>query len=198
VRAKRGIGALFALMMLGLAACGTDTPSTDMGADASQGQETPAPTEPTPSGGATQKTTEPTEPTAVKELRFTAETVQGEAFDGTTLAGEDAVLWFWAPWCTECRREAPHVAKAQKDNPTVVFVGVAGLGDTNAMSAFIDDYQVGAFAHLADLDGSLWQRFGVVQQPAYAFVDDTGEIEVYRGELGEDGLTDRVGALSGN
>lgn len=63
---------------------------------------------------------------------------------------------------------------------------------------FVDDYDVDAFAHLADLDGSLWQRFGVVQQPAYAFVDEGGKIEVYRGELDEDGLAERVGALSGN
>lgn len=108
------------------------------------------------------------------------------------------VLWFWAPWCTECRREAPHVARSQAENPGVTFVGVAGLGETDDMRSFVDDYRVGAFEHLADLDGSLWQRFGVVQQPAYAFVDDTGKIELYRGELGEDGLAERVSALSGN
>ena len=29
---------------------------------------------------------------------------------------------------------------------------------------------------LADRDGSVWQRFGVVQPPAYAFVDDTRRV----------------------
>jgi thiol-disulfide isomerase/thioredoxin len=194
MRTSRGRVALIALMMFGLAACGTDTPGTDAGADTTQGQETPDAITPAPSGGASEKVAETP---AVEELRFTAKTVEGEPFDGTTLAGKDAVLWFWAPWCTECRREAPHVAQAQKDNPGVVFVGVAGLGETNAMRDFVDDYQVGAFVHLADLDGSLWQRFGVIQQPAYAFVDESGKVEVYRGELGEDGLAARVGALSG-
>ena len=64
-----------------------------------------------------------------EELSFTAETIEGASFDGTSLAGKDAVLWFWAPWCTECRREAPHVAASQADNPDVSFVGVAGLGE---------------------------------------------------------------------
>lgn len=136
------------------------------------------------------------EPPVAEELKFTAETVDGETFDGTTLAGKDAVLWFWAPWCTECRREAPHFAAAQADNPEVVFVGVAGLGETADMRDFVEDYDVDAFEHLADLDGALWQRFGVVQQPAYAFVDATGTVEVVRGELGEDGLAQHMATLT--
>ncbi len=93
---------------------------------------------------------------------------------------------------------SPPCRQARADNPDVVFVGVAGLGEAGDMRDFVDDYDVDAFTHLADLDGSLWQRFGVVQQPAYAFVDDTGKIEVYRGELGEEGLAERVNSLSGN
>lgn len=99
---------------------------------------------------------------------------------------------------TECRREAPSVARSQSENANVVFVGVAGLGENNDMRDFVKDYDVGGFEHLEDVDGSLWERFGVVQQPAYAFVDDSGEIEVYRGALGEDGIAERVAALTGN
>ena len=130
-----------------------------------------------------------------EQLRFVAKTVDGKRFDGTSLAGTDAVLWFWAPWCTECRREAPHVAAAQKANPDVAFVGVAGLGERGAMADFIRDYKVGAFYHVADLDGSVWQRFGVVRQPAYAFIDDSGSVELARGELGADGLAQRLESL---
>lgn len=185
------------VLALGLAACGTDAQSADAGAEPTPSQVAPDPASSASGpGGAPSKKVE--EPPVVQELRFTAETVDGEPFDGTALAGEDAVLWFWASWCTECRREAPHVAKSQAENPDVVFLGVAGLGETDDMRAFVDDYEVGGFEHLADLDGSLWQRFGVVQQPAYAFVDDSGTIEVFRGELGPDGLAEHVGALTGN
>lgn len=189
--------ALALALVLGQTACGTNTTSTDSSADPTQSQAATDPTD-APSSSATEPSPKPTEPAAVEELRFTATTVEGDAFDGAALAGKDVVLWFWAAWCTECRREAPHVARSQAENPGVTFVGVAGLGETDDMRSFVDDYRVGAFEHLADLDGSLWQRFGVVQQPAYAFVDDTGKIELYRGELGEDGLADRVSALSGN
>ncbi len=132
-------------------------------------------------------------------LRFTATTVDGAQFAGSSLAGRDAVLWFWAPWCTECRREAPHVAAVQASTKdTVTFVGVAGLGDTPDMRAFVTDYRVGAFAQVADLDGAVWKRFGVTQQPAYAFIDDSGAVEVVRGELGEQGLAAKVAALTGD
>ncbi|ABL79530.1 Redoxin domain protein (plasmid) [Nocardioides sp. JS614] len=187
--------ALGLLLVLGLAACGTDT--SGAGAPDDTGQATGAATGAPSSPAATRKQTG-AEPPVAEELKFTAQSVDGEAFDGATLAGKDAVLWFWAPWCTECRREAPHVAASQADNPGVVFVGVAGLGETADMRDFVDDYDVDAFSHLADLDGSLWQRFGVVQQPAYAFVDDTGTVEVVRGELGEDGLAEHVATLTSN
>lgn len=133
-----------------------------------------------------------------EQLRFTARTVDGATFDGMSLVGKDAVLWFWAPWCSDCRREAPHVAAAQKAHPDVVFVGVAGLGELSAMREFVRDYRVGAFAHLADLDGSLWRRFGVVRQPATAFIDASGSVDVVRGSLGAAELERHLARLTRN
>lgn len=186
-------------LLLGLTACGTDT-SSNVGA--AQGAATPT-TPPSPTrasgsvGGGAEAVEADPEPEAApaRELKFAAETVDGRRFDGTALAGKDAVFWFWAPWCTECQREAPHVAAAQKEHADVEFVGVAGLGETPAMRSFVDDYKVGAFEHLADLDGTLWQRFGVVQQPAYAFIDAGGSVKVVRGELGPEGLARHIGTL---
>ena len=80
----------------------------------------------------------------------------------------------------------------------MVFLGVAGLGENSAMREFVEDYDVSGFEHLEDVEGSLWERFGVVQQPAYAFVDASGKIEVYRGALGDDGIAERVADLTGN
>lgn len=165
------------VLVLGLAACGSDSSDTAEGSGTSD------------AGSST---------TLTDELEFTAETVVGDSFEGTALADRDVVLWFWAPWCTECRREAPYVAETQAENADVTFVGVAGLSETDDMLTFVEDYDVSAFEHLNDVDGSLWQRFDVVRQPAYAFIDDTGTIEVVRGALGEDGIAERVADLTSN
>lgn len=134
-----------------------------------------------------------------ENLQFTARTVDDQAFQGSSLAGKDAVLWFWASWCTECRREASDVAAVQAATAgQVSFVGVAGLGDVPGMQAFVTDNGVAAFPHLADLDGTLWSRFGVVRLPAYAFIDDSGRVEVVRGALDRDGLAAKVAELTAN
>lgn len=131
-----------------------------------------------------------------KSLRFTARTVDGDSFDAKKLVGKKSVLWFWAPWCSECRREAPHVAAVQKATADeVTFVGVAGLGPVTDMRAFVADYGLGGFEHLADVDGKIWRRFDVVRQPAHAFVDDDGSVELVRGELDRKYFSDRVAAL---
>ena len=63
------------------------------------------------------------------------------------------------------------------------------------MQAFIDRHGVGDFAHLVDADGSLWERFGIVTQPAWVFVNDDGTTETLVGILGEDGLRAEIDAL---
>ncbi len=107
------------------------------------------------------------------------------------LAGP-AVLWFWAPWCPNCRAEAPDVA-AVADSVTVV--GIAGRDELDAMRDFVTETGTGGFAHLADLDGALWQEFGVSYQPAYVFIDADGEQTLYLGTLGEDALRQRIAEL---
>ncbi len=135
-------------------------------------------------------------PVVDERLRFTARTVAGGDFDGTSLAGRPAVLWFWAPWCPKCRAEAPGVAEvARNSGGTVTFVGVAAQDEVPAMQRFVDQYGVD-FTHLADTDAALWRAFGVTVQPAYAFVSTDGSIEVVKSQLGKDDLADRVAALS--
>ncbi|MDZ7679634.1 MAG: redoxin domain-containing protein [Acidimicrobiales bacterium] len=126
-----------------------------------------------------------------------AATLDGEEFDGGRLAGTKTVLWFWAPWCTSCRAEGPEVAEvAERHGDDVRVIGVPGRGQVNAMEQFVDDTGTGALEHVVDDDGSIWTAFGVYGQPAFAFIDDTGQIEVFVGTLGS-ALDDRVATLAG-
>lgn len=132
-----------------------------------------------------------------EQLHFAGRTLDGKDFSGESLAGKAAVLWFWAPWCPKCQREAPTVASAAQANAgKVEFVGVAAQDELAAMQGFVTKYQVGSFQHLADLDASIWRRFDVTYQPAYAFISPDGSVEVVKDQLTEAQLADRLRQLT--
>lgn len=132
---------------------------------------------------------------ATELLQFTAKTVDGQDFSGQSLAGKPAVLWFWAPWCTTCQGEAAGVAKAAKANQAVTFVGVAALDQVAAMRNFVAKYGLD-FTNLADVDGSVWQHFGVTIQPAFAFIGKDGSVDVVKRTLSENDLAQRLATLA--
>lgn len=131
-------------------------------------------------------------------LDFTGTTLDGAPLDAATLAGAPAVLWFWAPFCTICRAEGPGVAAiAAEYDGRVTFLGVAGRGEVEAMREFVADTGTGGFTHVVDADGSLWQRFGVVAQPAFAFVGSDGSVRTFGGSLDAEALRQATDELLG-
>lgn len=128
---------------------------------------------------------------------ITIATVDGGSFAATDVAGP-VVYWFWAPWCTICRGEAPEVADIAADyDGRVTFVGVAGLGPVEDMRGFVADTGVDGFVHAVDADGSVWTGFGVFSQPSYVFVDAAGQARTWTGGLDGDTLREVTGALAG-
>lgn len=135
--------------------------------------------------------------TTLEAASFSAAQVGGGELASASLAGDEAVLWFWAPWCTTCRAEAPDVVAVEEAlGDEVTFVGVAGRGEEPEMEAFVEETGTGGFAHVVDADGDIWSSYGVISQPAFAFVDDDGSVELHVGPLGEQGLTERLEALT--
>ncbi len=112
------------------------------------------------------------------------------------MLGKPTALWFWAPWCPTCQREAPMVGQLADAHRDVTFVGVAALDQLPAMQRFVDEYPVKGFSNLADPDGAVWAKFGVAQQPAYAFISANGNIDVVSGSLPDATLTERITALA--
>lgn len=129
-------------------------------------------------------------------LDFTGTTVSGAAFEGAALAGQPVIMWFWAPWCTICRVEAPDVATVAKEfEGRVTFLGVAGRGPLEDMQAFVAETSTDEITHVADVDGRLWSEFGVLAQPSFVFVAPTGEAQAFTGGLGAKELRDVANQL---
>lgn len=173
-----------------LAGCAPAAPPATDPPPATETASTPEPAAPEPAASEPPAPDDPNSP-----LAFTAVDLAGAEVNLADLAGQPVVLWFWAPWCSICRGEGPGVADvAAALEDRVTFIGVAGRGEVPAMEVFVADTGTGSFAHLVDDDGSLWERFGVTYQPAYAFIGADGSVEVLIGALG-DTLAERAEAL---
>jgi thiol-disulfide isomerase/thioredoxin len=189
-------GALVAVIgtVLVLAGCGEEPQASSPAADEPVVTTTPADDAASSPATAAEKPKKPAKPVP-EQLKFTAKTVDGKNFAGKSLAGKPALLWFWAPWCSNCQAEAPTIAEAAANAKGVQFVGVAAQDQVPAMQDFVDQFELGSFPHIADTEADIWKRFGVTYQPAYAFVSSNGQIEVETDNLEDQELLDRVNAL---
>jgi len=194
------VAAILGVFAVVLAACGSDddqsdsspAPATDPTADAAA-VEAPGPSSPTG-----EQTPQVAELAASLTEAFAASFTLADSatFDGASLVGRDAVVWFWAPWCTICRSEAPEVAEvAERYASQVNLIGVPGRGELDEIVDFVDDTGTRSLTHVPDLNGDIWSAFGVYGQPAFAFIDDDGSVEVFIGGLGGDALADRIDQL---
>ena len=132
------------------------------------------------------------------DLDFTGTTLSGGTFNGSSLAGKPAVLWFWTPWCPFCNAEAPSLSAVSAANPAVTFVGVSTRADVASMHNFVDKYDLN-FTNINDADGSIWARFNVPWQPAYVFLRADGTstfVNNPTSAMSQQALTDRVRALT--
>lgn len=132
-----------------------------------------------------------------QSLVFTAKTLDGQPFQGATLAGKPVLLWFWAPWCATCAGQAPSVADAKAAyGDRMNFVGVAGMGDATAMRKFVEEFELGGVTQLNDQPGEVWRRFKIVEQSTYVFLDRNGRI-VHQGWMDSLQFDQQVAALAG-
>lgn len=131
-------------------------------------------------------------------LDFDLATVDGGQLSSASLKGQDVALWFWAPWCPSCNREAPDVADVVATLPDdVTVIGVAGRDQLPPMAEFVDRHGLRNIDHVADLELQIWNEFDIVGQPAWVFIDgQTGEVERILGPLGAAALTEKLTALA--
>lgn len=175
------------VLLAALAACGGDP----------AGAPQPAPTPPPATSQTSAAAPTSGAPEVPDQLKFTTKTVDGKDLNGADLAGKPVVLWFWAPWCPKCQREAPGMAAASKEHSgKVTFLGVAAQDKVPAMQQFVQKYNLQSFQHIADEDSAVWKRFGVTAQPAYAFIDASGKVDIVTSQLSEQDLKQRLSKLA--
>lgn len=198
-RASRGLRGLaaIALSLALTAGCAADTSADDAAGDDSAADSAPS----ADGAEASPSASDPPSPPAAaaaevpEVLRFEARTVDGAVFEGASVAGRPVVLWFWAPWCAVCRRQAPEVSDLVEEyGETVAFLGVGSLDSGDAIEDFAQDV-VGP-VHLSDPDGDLYQRFGIVEQSSFVVLDAQGDEVLRTGYADDDALAETVQDLA--
>lgn len=170
MRLLHGLAPLMVLLVLG--GCGTDTTpaASSTGDEMVDAAEAPA-------------------------LDFTATTLEGEKFEGASLEGAPAVLWFWAPWCPTCFSQIPTVSGLGQDYAgRVNVVAVGGLDTQDAIEESAG--RIKHVTHLVDDEGTVWKHFRVTAQSTFTVVDADGEI-VHQGYLEDEELEELVADLAG-
>ncbi|RRS01247.1 redoxin domain-containing protein [Glycomyces terrestris] len=186
-----GVAAAAAAAVLALSACGSEEPDDTGDAATTMGETTTAPGE---------STAAETDAAVPELLDFTATTVDGDAFEGSSLAGRPAVLWFWQEDCPICQGQGPDVeALIEEHGDRVAVVGVAGTGlyrssTEEQLQAFVEDTGTAEATHLQSPDGELWTRFDVTSQSTYVLLDSAGEI-VDSGSFSGGELDEKVAGL---
>jgi thiol-disulfide isomerase/thioredoxin len=150
---------------------------------------------PTPAGSST-PTAEPTKAPVPDTLKFAGTTVEGQPFDGASLAGKPVLLWFWAPWCPTCRSQADDVSAIANDYAgRVAVIGVGSLSkDAEAIRQFAENAP--GPVHLDDQSGDVFRHFGVVEQSSFVLLDAEGRKAWSVGYGGSDDLAEQVAAVA--
>jgi len=127
---------------------------------------------------------------------FSSTTLDGQSVTQATYEGKPTIMWFWAPWCSVCRGEAPTISEVAGElDGSVDVVGVAALGSTEEMDTFVSDTGIGNISNLNDPDAEVWSVFGVASQPAFAFIGADGSIDVVAGSLDKEEILERAANL---
>jgi len=75
-------------------------------------------------------------------------------------------------------------------------LGVGSRDESAALEGFVTRFDVDGFEHLADLEGEVWEQFGVVSQPGFVFIGDDGNVSpAVVGALGVERLRERLTEL---
>lgn len=129
------------------------------------------------------------------------------------LKGRAVLLFFWAHWCGDCKRQAPDLAKLYANyagkglvliGPTQLYGYASGGQDVSPdqETRYIDEVRRQNYAALPDMPVALsqenFQTYGASTTPTLVLIDRSGLVRMYHpGTMPYDGLAARVAQVLG-
>lgn len=119
-----------------------------------------------------------------------AQTLTGEHFSLEQLAGQPAVIHFWASWCPVCELEQGMIHRLAANYPVVTVAMQSGTAEE--VAAYLREQGVD-YPVINDPDGILSGDYGVRAVPASFILDGQGKVRfVTRGYTSGIGLRIRL------
>jgi len=129
----------------------------------------------------------------MEDLTGGGEVSLAEAFEAP--AGQPVLAFFWAPFCSTCRSEAPVLEDLAAEAPAGLrVVGVGALDDVSAAREFRTDTAVRSFPLLWSEDTDSWAAFEVPAQPYLLLVRDGKVVQRWPGGASADEIRNAVAA----
>ena len=95
-----------------------------------------------------------------------------------TSAGTPTLLWFWAPHCVFCRREAPKLLEfAARHGAAIDVVGLGAQDSLDEAYGFLDDTDTQDLTMVWDRTGRSWVHYDVTNQPTVVLLDGSGQVQ---------------------
>lgn len=115
---------------------------------------------------------------------LTGLTLDGAAFDLTTLRGRPVLVNFWASWCGPCREEFPLLKAALADHASqgLAVIGVLFKDDADPARQFVQQ-QGATWPTVADPARAIAPQWLVIAAPQTYLVDRNGVIRDF--QIGE-------------
>ncbi|MEY6430983.1 redoxin domain-containing protein [Thioalkalicoccus limnaeus] len=104
---------------------------------------------------------------------FVAELVDGQSVTLADYAGEPLLLHFWATWCPICRLEEGEILRLSRSFAVLTVATRSGSHDE--IATYLGDRGYRSKV-IADVDGSLADRYQVRGVPATFVIDGDGRI----------------------
>lgn len=120
--------------------------------------------------------------------------------------GKPVLLFFWAHWCSDCRNDAPVVARLQKQFPNLAIVGPTqrygyvegGLEATpDQETAYIEQVRKQLFSTFTvPVNEENFKSYGASTTPTFVLIDKHGIVRLYHpGAMTYEELSKAVSAL---
>lgn len=124
----------------------------------------------------------------MEDLTGGGEVALADALDAPP--GTPVLAFFWAPFCSTCRSEAPVLEELAQQPPNGLrVVGVGALDDLGAARDFRTDTAVRSFPLLWAEDTDAWSAFGVPAQPYLLMIRDGQVVQRWPGGASAEEIT---------